>query len=171
MKSSLIRLSLALSRFFLFLGLAATVAVMAVYVYHLAANIRSDTTGVTNAAFLITGTLSAISFAWAQALLPDDKDRARVLFAGERLLHGSVFLIIASILKYAALQLATYEMPDLARSASGMLGDIFGVLAAPLFLFAIGNAFTGVLMMYRILWPRASSFVQGAIAGLESERR
>lgn len=55
-----------------------------------------------------------------------------MLFAGERLLHGSVFLIIASILKYAALTLATYEMPELARSASQTLGDVFGLLAAPL---------------------------------------
>lgn len=160
MNSSALRLSLVLSRIFLLLGLIGTVAVTAVYVYHLAANIRSDTTAITNAAFLITGTLSAISFAWAQALLPDDKDRARVLFAGERLLHGAVFLIIASILKYAALTLATYEMPDIARSLSRVLGDVFGVLAAPLFLFAIGNAFAGVLIMYRILWPRAARFLE-----------
>lgn len=160
MNSSLLRLSLWLSRVFLFLGLAGTVAVTGVYLYHLSANIRSDTTPITNAAFLITGTLSAISFAWAQALLPDDKDRVRVLFAGERLLHGSVFLIIASILKYAALTLATYQMPDVARSVSQLLGDIFGILAAPLFLFAIGNAFAGVLIIYRILWPRASRFME-----------
>jgi hypothetical protein len=83
-----------------------------------------------------------------------------VLFAGERLLHGAVFLIIASILKYAALTLATYELPDIARSLSQTLGDVFGVLAAPLFLFAIGNAFAGVLIMYRILWPRASRFLE-----------
>jgi hypothetical protein len=160
MNSSVLRLSLSLSRLFLLLGLVGTVAVTAVYVYHLAANIRSDTTPITNAAFLITGTLSAISFAWAQALLPEDKDRDRVLFAGERLLHGAVFLIIASILKYAALTLATYEMPDIAHSLSQTLGDVFGVLAAPLFLFAIGNAFAGVLIMYRILWPRASRFLE-----------
>jgi hypothetical protein len=160
MNSSLMRVSLWLSRVFLFLGLAGTIAVTAVYLYHLSANVRSDTTPVTNAAFLITGTLSAISFAWAQALLPDDKDRVRVLFAGERLLHGSVFLIIASILKYAALTLATYDLPDIADSASRLLGDIFGILAVPLFLFAVGNAFAGVLIIYRILWPRASRFLE-----------
>lgn len=132
----------------------------AVYLYHIAANVRSDTTGVTNGAFLITATLSAISFAWAQALIPGDTDRERILFAGERLLHGSVFLIMASILKYAALTVATYDMPDVAKSILQILGDIFGVLAAPLFLFAVGNAFVGVLIMYRILWPRASRFLE-----------
>jgi len=159
MNAPFLRFSLVFSRILLFVGLAGTIVVTAVYVYHLAANIRSDTTAVTNGAFLITATLSAISFAWAQAILPEDKDRQRILFAGERLLHASVFLIIASILKYAALELATYEMPDIAKSISGVLADTFGLLAAPLFLFAIGNAFIGVIIMYRILWPRASRFI------------
>ena len=58
--------------------------------------------------------------------------------------------------------LATYEMPDIARSLSQMLGDVFGVLAAPLSLFAVGNAFAGVLIIDRILWPRASKFLEHA---------
>jgi hypothetical protein len=160
MNPAYLRLSLLLSKFLLIFGLAGTVGVTAVYVYHIAANVRSDTTAVTNAAFLITGTLSAISFAWSQALLPDDGDRPRILFAGERLLHGSVLLIMASILKYAALELATYQMPDIAQSISQIMSDLFGILAAPLFLFAVGNAFVGVLIMYRILWPRASRFLE-----------
>jgi hypothetical protein len=159
MKDVVIRASVAVSRFFLLVGLISTVAVAAVFVYHLASNIRSDTTAITNGAFIFCGTLSALCFAWTQSLLPEDKDRHAVLFSGERLLHASVFLVIASILKYAALTLATYQMVEVAQSISRALGDIFGVLAAPLFLFAIGNAFVGIFTVYGILWPRASPYL------------
>ncbi len=115
MKDTLVRWSLAASRIFLLIGLVSTLGVTAVFVYHLTSNIRSDTTSITNGAFIFCGTLSALCFAWAQALLPEEKDRQAVLFSGERLLHASVFLVIASILKYAALTVATYDMADLAR--------------------------------------------------------
>lgn len=161
MKDLVIRGSVAVSRLLLLVGLLSTLGVAAVFVYHLAANIRSDTTAITNGAFIFCGTLSALCFAWTQALLPEEKDRQRVLFAGERLLHASVFLVIASILKYAALTMANYEMVDFAQTVSRALGDIFGVLAAPLFLFAIGNAFVGIFTVYRILWPRTSPYLAG----------
>jgi hypothetical protein len=156
LKETLIRASLAISRVFLLVGLVSTLGVTVVFVYHIASNVRSDTTSITNGAFIFCGTLSALCFAWAQALLPEEKDRQGVIFSGERLLHASVFLVIASILKYAALTMATYEMADFARAVARIVGDIFGVLAAPLFLFAIGNAFAGILTVYRILWPRTS---------------
>ena len=57
---------------------------------------------------------------------------------------------------FPALTMATYEMADFAKVMSRIMGDIFGILAAPLFLFAIGNAFAGILTIYRILWPRTS---------------
>jgi hypothetical protein len=141
-------------------GLGGTLAVSAVFVYHLAINFRSDTTPVTNGAFLITGTLCALCFAWVQALLPDDADRPRVLFAGERLLHTSIFLIVASILKYAALTLSTYRIPDVAQGFIRALADVFGVLAALLFLFSVIGAYVGIVTLYRILWPRTSRHFQ-----------
>jgi hypothetical protein len=159
MRLSVVRASLAASRFVLLAGLLSTLAVASVFVYHLASSIRRDTTPVTNGAFLITATLAALSFAWAQALVADDKDRPRVVFAGERFLHASVLLVIASILKYAALALASYQQPDIAQPVLRAAGDLFGVLAAPLFLFAIGNAFAAVLTVYRILWPRTSRYL------------
>ena len=159
MKDTLVRWSLAASRIFLLVGLVSTLGVTAVFVYHLASNIRSDTTSITNGAFIFCGTLSALCFAWAQALLPEEKERQGVVFSGERLLHASVFLVLASILKYAALTVATYDMADLAEAIARVVGDIFGILAAPLFLFAIGNAFAGIFTIYRILWPRTSPYL------------
>ncbi len=159
MKDTLVRWSLAASRIFLLVGLVSTLVVTAVFVYHLASNVRSDTTSITNGAFIFCGTLSALCFAWAQALLPEEKERQAVIFSGERLLHASVFLVIASILKYAALTVAGYDMADLAEAIARIVGDIFGILAAPLFLFAIGNAFAGIFTIYRILWPRTSPYL------------
>lgn len=158
MKTAVPRLIVSVGRVVLLGGLLATTGVVAVYVYHLVVNFRSDTTAITNGAFIITGTLSALCFSWSQSLLPEDKDRNRILFAGERLLHSSLFLIIASVLKYAALTLMTYQTAELPRPTLRLVGDVFGVLAAPLFLFAIGDAFAGVLVVFRTLWPRTSRY-------------
>lgn len=151
---------LACIRIMLFSGLLATLAVVAVYVYHLGSNYRTDTTSVTNAAFLIAGTLSALCFAWVQALLPEDPDRDRVLFSGERFLHSAIFLIIASTLKYAALTLLTYRIPDAAVTILRLVGDAFGILAAVLFFLAVGGAYFGVLAIYGILWSRAPRYLR-----------
>ena len=159
LKTAIPRLFFLLGRLVLIAGLLGTTAVVAVYVYHLARNFRSDTTAITNGAFLITGTLSALAFSWASALLPEDKTRARVLFAGERMLHASLFLIIASVLKYAALTLMTYRTNEVSRPTLVLIGDVFGGLAAPLFLFAVAGAFAGVRVMFRVLWPRTSRYL------------
>ena len=153
------RLLLRLSRGVLVAGILATVAVTCVYVYHLAVNIRGDTTAVTNGAFIITGTLSALFFSWSQSLLPADKDRDRILFAGERLLHGSLYLILASVLKYAALTLITYQTAAIPRPDLHWISDAFGILAVPLFLFAVGDMLVGVVFALRILWPRAARYL------------
>ena len=159
MKSAITRLLVSFSRVLLVGGLLATIAVTCVYLYHLAVNIRSDTTSVTNGAFIITGTLSALFFSWAQSLLAEDKDRDRVLFAGERLLHGSLFLILASVLKYAALNLMTYQTPEIPRPTLHLISDAFGILAVPLFLFAVGDMLAGVVVALRILWPRTTRYL------------
>jgi len=158
MSALLRKFLLGVARSMLVGGLLATLAVVAVYVYHLAINYRTDTTSITNSAFLICGTLSALCFAWAQALMPEDRDRDKVLFAGERLLHSSIFLIIASILKYAALTLSGYEIPDVAQALVRTVGDGFGILAAVLFLCAVAGAYVGILRIYGILWSRAPRY-------------
>ena len=66
-------------------------------------NYRSDTTRITNTAFGITAVLASLCFSCACAIGDKDKDRDRFAYAGERFMHGSIFLIIASILKYALL--------------------------------------------------------------------
>lgn len=38
------------------------------------------------------------------------------------------------------------------------VADVFGVLAALLFLFSIGGAYVGIVTLYRILWPRTSRY-------------
>lgn len=57
-----------------------------------------------------------------------------------------------------AQQLKDAELPPLPRDTHSFARP--ELLAAPLFLFAIGNAFAGVLIIYRILWPRASRFLE-----------
>jgi hypothetical protein len=159
LRTLLRNLFLSLVRAMLVGGLVATLAVVAVYVYHLAINYRADTTAISNAAFLIAATLSALCFAWSQSLRADDDDRDRVLFSGERLLHCAVFLVIASILKYAALTLSTYEMADVAQVVVRGVSDMFGILAAILFFLAVVGAYIGVLAIYGILWSRAPRYL------------
>src|SRR5262249_13345711 len=60
-------------------------------------------TGLANAAFAITATLAALSFSYARNLehRPDLLERA--VAGGERLLHGAILMILASLLQYAHL--------------------------------------------------------------------
>jgi hypothetical protein len=64
-------------------------------------NLTTDTTNITNAAFALTASLSALSFTACRAIIepPDHQDRLR--YAGERLLHGAILMLVASVIKYA----------------------------------------------------------------------
>jgi drug/metabolite transporter (DMT)-like permease len=73
-----------------------------IYVGIVLVNFNKDTTPITNAAFVIVSVLSGLSFAMASAVT-DKKVKDRFVYCGERFFHSAILLILASVLKYAAL--------------------------------------------------------------------
>ena len=132
------------------LGLAVAIYYNAV----LFQNYKADTTAITNIAFLSIASLAALAFACAQALPNKDKARDRVTYAGERLFHASILLLLASMLKYAVLSLQKPDLPLLESAMKFVLSMPFQFAVPFLFLWAILNTYTGLRVLSEVLWWR-----------------
>lgn len=123
------------------------------YGLHMLFNFREDTTAITNAGFALMASLAAISFSFARVVETDElKDR--IMFAGERLLHGALLILIASILKYFVFLVLTF--PPLAGSAKIETTLLFtvGILAALIFSNGVLFAHTGLRVLNDLLLLR-----------------
>ncbi len=71
------------------------------FAYYVLVDLNRDTLLLTNSAFAICATLASISFSFSRAITEDNALSDRINFAGERFLHCALFLIIASVIKWA----------------------------------------------------------------------
>lgn len=125
----------------------------AVYVFQLIYRFKEDTTLITNTAFAIIATLAALAFSFARVIETDElKDR--VMFAGERLLHGAILVIVASILKYFLFLL--YSIPGFEESTwlTFPTSLTVGVLTGLIFANGILFAHTGLRVLNDLLLLR-----------------
>ncbi len=120
-------------------------------------NFREDTTNVTNAGFAIMASLAAISFSFAR-VIESDELKDRIMFAGERLLHGAILILIASILKYFVFLILKF--PPFA--SSGMVEPVLlftiGLLTALIFLNGVLFAHTGLRVLNDLLLLRFTRY-------------
>ena len=100
-------------------------------------NLTADTTAVTNAAFAIAATMSALVFTWCQSLQAEDPDRPSLLYAGERFFEASLSVLLASLLKYAARALSAGSVLPATPWVEAALRGLIGLLSAVLFLTAL----------------------------------
>ena len=124
-----------------------------VYAFLLMVRFKEDTTLITNTAFAIIATLAALSFSFARVIETDElKDR--VMFAGERLLHGAILVIVASILKYFLFLL--YGLPAFGASTwlTFATSLTVGVLTGLVFANGIMFAHTGLRVLNDLLLLR-----------------
>ena len=128
-------------------------AVGYVYATNLFINYRSDTTNVTNAAFVIMASLAALGFSFAR-VVESEELRNRITFAGERLLHGAILVLVASMLKYV--MIAFFALPSIAKlTAVRTLTELtIGVLVAMIFSNAVLFAHAGLRVLNDILLLR-----------------
>ena len=125
------------------------------YTLHLLTNMSKDTTPITNTAFAIVATLSALSFTFARALKGSDKESDDIcVFAGERFLHACLMLITASIIKYFFLSVKNFALISRYVQLIVALQFIIGLLATLLFYFALHSAHTGLSVLNKLLWSR-----------------
>ncbi len=123
------------------------------YAMSLVFNYREDTTNITNAGFAIMATLAALSFSFAR-VVESDELKDRIMFAGERFLHGAILVLVASILKYFIFILL--KLPSFSNSANLEVGLSFtvGMLAALIFCNGVLFAHTGLRVLNDLLLMR-----------------
>jgi hypothetical protein len=129
----------------------------AFYTFFVFINYREDTTNVTNAGFAIMASLAAISFSFAR-VVESDELRDRIMFAGERLLHGAILILIASILKYFVFSILKFPLfVGSVKVESGLLFSV-GVLTGLFFSNGILFAHTGLRVLNDILLLRFTRY-------------
>jgi len=128
-------------------------AVGFVYATNLFFNYRSDTTNVTNAAFVIMASLAALGFSFAR-VVESEELRNRITFAGERLLHGAILVLVASMLKYV--MISFFALPSIAKLTAVRTITEFtiGLLVAVIFSNGVLFALTGLRVLNDILLLR-----------------
>jgi hypothetical protein len=124
-----------------------------VYAISMILNYREDTTNVTNAGFAIMASLAAISFSFAR-VIESEESKDRIMFAGERLLHGAVLILIASILKYFVFLILKSLPIDCSQNVQTALLFTFGLLAAVIFSNGVLFAHTGLRVLNDLLLLR-----------------
>lgn len=120
-------------------------------------DLRRDTTSITNAAFAILASLAALSFSWSRAISAGDVGdcRDRACYAGERLFHAAILMLVASLLKYAVLFLATQGKAAPQTPLYLLVVEtVVGVPVSGLFLCGVLDAHTGFRVLNNLLWAR-----------------
>ncbi len=106
------------------------------------------------ATLFIVGSLAGLAFGYAGALGADETDRDQVLFAGERFCHGTIFLIVAVVLKYSALYLQKQQ--PLGPYLSGLTGHAYQTVAGWTFVIAYVVSAFGLSHLSQVLARRYS---------------
>lgn len=128
--------------------------VLIYYSYTILADLSSDTTIISNAAFVICATIAALAFGFAQVIDKNDDSRERVIYSGERFFHASIFLILASIIKYAVIKVFPPALNESFEVWQNVLRYGFGFFSLMLFTQATLVAHTGIKVLNEILIRR-----------------
>jgi hypothetical protein len=98
------------------------------------------------------GEPGALSFSFARAA--EEELRDRITFAGERILHGAILVLVVSIIKYFIYLL--YRIPEFAASswAAPVVTYSVGMLIAIVFLNGVLFAHTGLRVLNDLLLQR-----------------
>jgi hypothetical protein len=73
-------------------------------------NTNTDTTSITNSAFVLLGSLAGLCFSFSSAIAFEKKESDLIAFAGERFLHSGIIVLFCTLLKYVSLSLLTKTM-------------------------------------------------------------
>lgn len=113
-------------------------------------DVTNDSTSLINAVFAVMLGLSAICFSIAAAK-ENKRISDRILFAGERLLHGAILVIVTSLIKY--LLFKTNYAIDIS-SANEFIKFIFlsfNIIVCVVFLQGLFFAHTGIRILNELL--------------------
>jgi len=131
------------------------------YVVRVFGSLTSDTTAITNTAFVAIASLAALAFSSARSLLPNGERQWRIRFAGEQLTQAALQVLSASLLKYALLATGASARHATAHSVAQRVSNhgvalvvldfAGGLLIVVLFSAAVVSAVYGVVSLGRAL--------------------
>jgi hypothetical protein len=140
--------------FFFFIGLY--------YALRVFDDFAKDTTTITNVAFGITVAFSSLSFRWSSTIEDSEEDKKQIAYCGERFLHASLLLILASVIKYAVIAIGPATINKIPQFSQipwrQCITVVFGNSVSFLFLYALFFTHTGVKILNQILWKRVSKY-------------
>jgi len=123
------------------------------YIFHMVSNYREDTTNITNAGFAIMATLAALSFSFAR-VIESEELKDRVMFAGERFLHGAILTVVATILKYFIFAMLKNPFFSNSVKLEVVLSFTIGMLVSLMFFYGFMYAHTGLRVLNDLLLLR-----------------
>lgn len=119
-------------------------------------NFSDDTINVFNAAFASAAALSGLCFRMASNIsLENAQHRQKMGFSGERFLHAAFSFLLASTMKYVALDAVTHKIKLSFGEFQVPIITFFNSIAFLLFAWAIIDAFNGAKIMNEVLWERS----------------
>ena len=128
-----------------------------VYGVLLVIRFNEDTTAITNAAFVVMATFATLSFSFAR-VIESETLKDRVMYAGERLLHGALLVLVTSVLKYFIFLL--YKIPTFAGLPilKLVVSFTFSLTGASIFLIGVIFAHTGLRILNDVLLLRFARY-------------
>lgn len=114
-----------------------------------------DTTNITNAAFVISASLSALCFTYLSSITKDNQDeQKRIRYSGESFFRTSLYLIIASLIKYPLYELNSKNLGNVGNTVIDIVSYPISFFTAILFLWAILEAHGAIRVIFYILEKR-----------------
>lgn len=132
----------------------ATFFVGVIYAINVLANFSKNTTEIINVAVAITGALAGLCFAMSATVDLKDMTKDRINYAGERFFHAAIFFLLATILKYAALSISSYDLLKGNGLLVALLTGPFHMFVVAMFMYAVLDAHSGIRVINDILWER-----------------
>ena len=117
-------------------------------------NINEDTTHISNAAFGILAVFSGLCFGLARNLNEYDSARDRILYAGEKFFIAAMYMIIASIIKYATIKLLLVDVDNFLSIILDIISRITKLIYILLFYMALLDAHTALTILNKELRKR-----------------
>jgi len=151
------KLMLRISGVFMGLVLLGSMPLLAVVGWHflfkIIHDVSKDAVVVTNASFVILGSLAALSFAWLSTFGKSVGGRALLRQVGEGFFHSAFLMLLASIFKYTAISM--YEvLPAKGFSLQETFSHLLQLASAVLFGVAFSEAFFSAFLLSFAFWTR-----------------
>jgi hypothetical protein len=122
-------------------------------------NLKSDTTALSNASFVIMTLMATTSFTYAQML--EGRQRRKIIGSGERFFLGAIFFAVASLQKFALLEIIQGAKPEAMVNGLDILRDWLGIFSSTSFALAMIFTFGALFELSLFLVARYTGHENG----------